>query len=158
MKTLFVATIEKGGLNFGGDYNRIRFNQYLKDNEGKKLKIQKFENPVSDEMRGYMFGAVIPFLRTIDHGAWENLTDDQVYEVLKKNFNYFEAYNPLTKRKERYGQSVMNTSCKNVKAMEFIERIGEWVLENYGQTMPDPEEWKRFRDSAPLQANTSDKK
>lgn len=149
MKTLFDATIKEGGLDFGSEYNRIRFNQYLKDNPGKRVKIEKYENPVSDEMRGYMFGAVIPFLRQISPDTWTGMTDEQIYEILKKNFNYFEAYNPLTKRTERFGQSVMNTSCKNKKAMEFIQRIGDWVEENYNQTLPDPEEYKRFRDSAP---------
>lgn len=150
MKTLFEAKIVNGGLDFGSDHNRIRFNQYLKDNPGKRVKIQKYENPVSDEMRGYMFGALIPFLRQISPDSWPAMDDDQIYEVLKKNFNYFEAYNPLTKRVERFGQSVMNTSCKNLKAMEFIERIGQWVEENYNQTLPDPEEYKRWRDSAPM--------
>jgi len=58
-------------------------------------------------MRGYMFGAVIPFLKRIVPD-WQSLTNDQVHEILKKNFNYFEAFNPVTKRVERYGQSIMS--------------------------------------------------
>ncbi len=157
MKVLFAPRIKKGGFDFGSDYNAARFREYMRLNEGKQVKIEAYANPVSDEMRGYMFGAVLPFLRQISPDAWAGMNDDQIYEVLKKNFNYFEAYNPLTKRKERFGQSVMNTSCKNVKAMEFIERIGDWVMENYGQSLPDPEEYKQWRDGAPLAKDFSKK-
>lgn len=148
---IFIAKATKeGGMDFGSEYNRARYKDFLKKNPGVALEIKPRANPVSDQMRGYVFGALIPFLRQIDATAWENLNDDQIYEVLKKNFNYFEALNPLTKRKERYGQSVLNKSCKNLKAMEFLMRIGEWVMINYQQTLPDPEDYKRWRDSAPL--------
>lgn len=150
MKSAIIFKAQNGEMSFNSEYHKAILKKILIENEGKLFRIQKMENPVSDEMRGYMFGAVIPFLRQIDPGAWESLKDEQVYEVLKKNFNYFEAWNPLTKRTERYGQSAMNTSCKNVKAMEFIMRIGSWVTENYDQTLPDPEEYKRWRDGAPL--------
>jgi hypothetical protein len=150
MKTLFAPIIKNGGFDFGSDYNSARFRQYLKDNDGKRVKIEAYDNPVSDQMRGYMFGAVIPFLRMITPKSFEGLTDEQVYELLKKNFNYFEAYNPVTKRKERFGQSVMNTSCKNSKAMEFIARIADWVYENYQQTLPDSEEYNRSIKNAGL--------
>ncbi len=150
MSGIFIAKAKDGAFDLGSEYNRIRLKEYLKENDGKVFRIQKASNPVSEEMRGYMFGAVIPFLRQIDTGAWRELSDEQVYEVLKKNFNYFEAYNPLTKRTERYGQSVMNKSCSNVKASEFIMRLADWVLENYGQTLPDSEEYKNGRDMAPI--------
>ncbi len=146
-----------GGLDFDwhkgkgpeDGYNRRRFKDFLKKNPGTLIEIKPKANPVSDQMRGYVFGALIPFLRQIDERAWQGMDDEQIYEALKKNFNYFEAINPITKRKERFGQSVLNRSCKNVKAMEFTMRIGEWVMTNYQQTLPDPEEYKRWRDSAP---------
>lgn len=149
MNFLFKATPD-GGMDFQSEYNRIRYKEFLKKNPGMLFEIKPRGNPVSDQMRGYMFGAVIPFLRQVDPNAWQSDDDEQVYEMLKKNFNYFEAYNPVTKRVERYGQSVMNRSMKNAKAMEFVMRIADWVMENYGQTLPDPEEYKRWRDSAPL--------
>lgn len=157
MKFLAKATPD-GGLDFdwrkekdeSEGYNRRRFKDFLKKNPGILIDIAPKANPVSDQMRGYIFGALVPFMRQIDPGAWESMDDDQIYEVLKKNFNYFEAFNPLTKRVERYGQSLLSTGKKNKKAMEFIMRVGEWVLENYGMTLPDPEEYKQWRDNAPL--------
>lgn len=149
---IFKATKE-GGMDFQSEYNRGRFKDALKENPGSLWELRQKANPVSDEMRGYVFGALIPFLRQVDAGAWQGITDDQVYESLKKNFNYFEAINPVTKRKERFGQSVLNKSLKNFKAMEFVMRIGEWVMTNYGQKLPDPEEYKRWRDDAPLLDN-----
>lgn len=148
--TKFIAKITNATLDFGSEYNEFRYRDFLKENEGMLVEIKPRSNPVSDEMRGYMFGAVIPFLRQIDPTAWTELSDDQVYEVLKKNFNYFEAFNPLTKRVERYGQSALNKSCKNKKAMEFTMRIADWVMENYGQNLPDPEDYKRWINSAPI--------
>ena len=33
--------------------------------------------------------------------------------------------------------------------MQFVQEIGLWVAENYAMQMPDPEKYKRWRDSAP---------
>jgi hypothetical protein len=131
----------------------IAWRAYLDTHEGTRLVIEQEKSEVSDAMRGYMFGAVIPFLKRIVPD-WQSLTNDQVHEILKKNFNYFEAFNPVTKRVERYGQSIMSKSTDNQAAMEFIQEIEGWVLENYAQHLPDPAKFKAWRDSAPLQGET----
>ncbi len=148
-RALFIFTVTNGKPDFGSDFNEARFRQFLKEKEGEKFGIIPEDKIVSDEMRGYMFGAVIPFLRQISPQSWP-ASDDQVYEMLKKEFNYFEAIDPVTKRKERYGQSVMSKSCKSKKATEFIARIGEWVAEQYSQELPDSKEYLAWKDSAPL--------
>ena len=145
----FLFVVKKGKPDFQSDYNTDRFNQELKDHEGELYEIKRRANPVSDEMRGYTFGALIPFLQSLVP-EWGDLSAEQVYEILKREFNGFVAMNPVTRKKEKYGQSVMNRSMKNKKAMEFIMRIGNWVEENYGQTLPDPSEYTNWRDSAPL--------
>lgn len=150
MAAFLVKCKTDGGLEFNSDYQRINFNNFVKKNAGKLLRISLQDGPVSDQMRGYMFGAVIPFLRQIDANAWDSMTDEEVYEVLKKNFNYFTAINPISKKLEKYAKSTMSQSSSNKKAMEFIERIGNWVTENYQQTLPNPEEYKEWRDSGRL--------
>jgi len=117
--------------------------------EGAHIVISEEKPAVSDKMRGYMFGAVIPFLMRLVPD-WAKLSNEQVYEILKKNFNYLEAFNPVTKRVERYGQSVMARTSGREAGMEFIQEIEGWVLENYGQHLPDPEKYKAWRDSAPI--------
>lgn len=145
---IYAKATAEGGFEFQSEYHKHLVKERLKNTVGMVYKITPLDSPVSDEMRGYMFGAVIPFLRTLSAFP-DTLTDEQVHEMLKKEFNFFEAIDPVTKRKERYGLSVMNKAMKNRDAMEFIERIANWVLENFNQTLPDPEEYKRWRDSAP---------
>lgn len=144
----FVKANSEGEFEYQSEFHKHLVKERLKKNVGRVYKVMELDSPVSEEMRGYMFGALIPFLRTIKAFP-EELSDEQIHEMLKKEFNYFEAIDPITKRKERYGQSVMSKAMKNRDAMEFIERIASWVLENFNQNLPDPEEYKRWRDSAP---------
>lgn len=131
------------------DWQKADFTDYCKAHPGAIFRLEPQANPVSDNMRGYYYGAAMPFLRSLVP-QWENIKDDELHEILKKAFNYFEAYNPVTKRNERYGMSVMSSDKQNKKAMEYMERIADWVLENYGQHMPSPEDYKEWRDSAKL--------
>lgn len=45
MKTVFLATVEGGRLSLGSEHNKARFNDYLRGNEGKKLRITEEEKP-----------------------------------------------------------------------------------------------------------------
>ena len=151
MKALFIFKASQGKQDFGSDYNTARYSQFLKEHDGELFGIVPKTAVVTDTMRGYCFGALIPFLKQVSPKSWASLTDDQVYEMLKKNFNYFEAFDPIKGRIERYGQSVMSKNVANQKAKEFISRIDDWVTEEYQQTIPDAEEYKRFvRDNPTL--------
>lgn len=127
----------------------VEFNSWMAAHEGAVLEISEPKKGVSGSMRGYLFGAVIPFLKRLVP-EWEKLSNDEVYEVLKKAFNYFEAYNPVTKRVERYGQSAMASDVGREEGEAFLRDIGEWVTENYGRPLPDVEAYKRWIASAPL--------
>jgi hypothetical protein len=148
----FHGTIENGKLTFRPSV-ALAFTNWRGSHEGAAVVISEYKPPVSDEMRGYVFGAVIPFLKGIVP-SWEPLSDDQVYEILKKNFNYFEAYNPVTKRNERYGQSILSRSTMKEEAQQFIQEIAGWVAENYAMQLPDPEKYKKWKASAPLAGET----
>lgn len=149
MSKVFIAkATDNGTLRFNSGNHQAMFVDWLKSIAEKEVRIEQAKNPVSDEMRGYYFSAVIPAVRKTCK-EWEHLSSDELHEVLKKQFAYFEAWNSTTKRVERFGTPVMSDKSSTKKAMEFLEQIASY-LADCGVEMPDPEEWKKFRDSAPL--------
>lgn len=146
----FIVKIINKEIDFGSDINLARFHDWATEHEGVQMRLETEKKKVSDDMRGYYFGAVIPIIRsTCD--KWSNLKGEELHEVIKKMLFYFETYNPKTKRIERFGRSVMKNDDWNntVKAMEFLEIIRQY-LADCGLEMPDPEEYKRYWNSAPL--------
>ena len=146
----FLFKAKDGNMDFTSELSYALFKQNLKENEGQQYVIEKVKSPVSDALRSYYFGAVIPVIRTTCD-EWENLSSIQIHEIIKKMLFYFETYNPLTKRIERFGRSVMASDDWNstAKAMEFLEIIRQY-LADCGLEMPDSEEYKHARDLAPM--------
>lgn len=151
MSTVFIAKSKNLSLVFGSDYNRKRFLDFLEhcEKENKEIRIELAKNPVSDDMRGYWFGAVIPTVRAIIP-EWKNNSDNEVHEALRKMFNFIEMFNPLTKRNERFGMSIMGDKSNTKRGMEVIEKIRVWLGEEYNQELPSVEDYQKVRDSAPL--------
>lgn len=150
---VFIATaMSNGTLFFKTEYNRNLFKDWLKEIAGKEVRIELAKNPVSDEMRGYYFGAVLPEVRkTCD--KWKDLDSDELHEIMKKQFNFFEAWNSKTNRMERFGRSAMSEKSTTQEAMNFLQDIAGYLAE-CGRAMPDPEVYKRFINSAPLKDET----
>ena len=146
---VFISTIRNKGLTWKSDAHRAMFLDFLAQNDGKKLRIELEKNPVSDEMRGYYFACVIPTCKSVIP-EWKSMSNDDVHEMLKKAFNSFDCFNPVTKRIERFGRSAMSDNSNTHRAMEFIEKIRLWLAEDYMKELPQPEEYKLLRDSAPL--------
>lgn len=146
----YLFKAKNGEMEFTSDISRRIFKQSLKENEGQQYSIEKVKSPVSDALRSYYFGAVLPVIR-ITCDKWEGLSSDEIHEIIKKMLFYFETYNPLTKRIERFGRSVMKKDDWNntAKAMEFLEIVRQY-LADCGLEMPDSEEYKHNRDLAPL--------
>jgi hypothetical protein len=152
MTRVWLATIRNKKVSME-DYVERSFHDWCYENEGKQVRITPQKKPVSIDMRNFYFGAVIPVVRSTCE-EWKNLNSIEMHEIIKKMFFYFESYNPLTKRTERFGKSVMSDSEWNntAKAMEFLMVIAEY-LADCGLMMPNPEEYKEMRDSAPLIRN-----
>ena len=130
------------------------FRDWLKENPNAEFRTEPIKKPVSSNLRHYYFGAVIPVIRsTCDE--WKDLTGGELHQVIKKLLFYFETFNPIAGRIERFGRSVMADSEWNntVKAMEFLMVI-QGYLTDCGREMPNSEEYKKWRDSAPLKGET----
>lgn len=143
----FIAQIRNKTLVFNTDQHQAIYHDFLSRNEGKKVRIELAKNPVSDELRGYYFAAVISTVKSVIED-WRGIPDEDVHEILKKMFNYFESVNPLTKRVERYGRSAMSSESTAARAMDFIEKIRIWLMDEYKIELPSPEEYKHIRDMA----------
>ena len=132
-------------LEFETDFGKSKWREYCKNNNGKRLVIEDVKNAPSEELRGYYFGAVIPTVKNTVK-EWDALGDDDVHEILKKLFNYFDFHNPITKRIERVGRSAMSSDSSTVRAMEFLEKIRLWLAEDFMVELPNPQEYKKKLD------------
>lgn len=148
MRNKFIALIRNHKIGFLSSYNKALFNEWLKDNEGHKVEIKRVSSKVSDNRRGWYFGAIIPFMKQLV-GAWSNLSDEQVHEILKTEFNGFTI-------KDKYGNDrkyplpVANRDVDTEQFDNYILRISEWVRSNYELELPNPEEFKDLMDKAEL--------
>jgi hypothetical protein len=148
MRNKFIALIRNHKIGFLSSYNKALFNEWLKDNEGQKVEIKRVSSKVSDNRRGWYFGAVLPFCKQLVP-AWQSLSDEQLHEVLKTEFNGFTI-------KDKYGNDrkyplpVANRDVDTEQFDNYILRISEWVRENYAQELPDPQQFKDLMDKAEL--------
>ena len=145
----FIATIKNKTLTWLSPSHGQMFIDFLKRNDGKKVRITLEKNKVSEELRGWYFASIIPTVRSVVP-EWKNLTDDEMHNVLKKNFEYFEIFNVINKRVERFARTVMSNESTTERVMAFIDKIREYFRDNYKMELPSPIEFKKRRDSAPL--------
>ncbi len=150
--------ISKEGRLTTSDYNRADLNDWLKQNQGRQLRLSPVSKPVSRDLRAFYFGAIIPLLRsTCDE--WKDLSALQIHEIIKKILFYFEAYNPKTKRTERFGRSVMADSEWNntKKASQFLEVIQDYLAQS-GIEFPDSQEYVKWLNSSPMKGEEFSKR
>jgi hypothetical protein len=143
MKDTFIAIVKDGKLVFT-DYNRARFNEWLKDNDGHKIQIKRVSSKVSDNRRGWYFAGVLPFVKQLVP-TWLELSNDQMHEVLKTEFNGFSIKDKHG-RDRKYPMPVANRDVDSEQFDNYILRIAEWVRSNYALELPSPEEYKDLRD------------
>lgn len=136
-------------------YNAANFNDYKKDFPNAQFELKPLKKPVSKDMRAFYFGAVLPAVQSTCN-TWSDLSSDEMHEIIKKLFFYFEAYNPITKRTERFGRTVMadNEWNNTIKASNFLMVLTDY-LATCGIEFPDSSEYKALRDSAPLIGDNS---
>ena len=142
----WIATIKNKGLEFAPT-TRAMFLDYLRENEGEMLEIKakKIRKTVSNELRGFYYASWLPFIKNLDE-HFKTYTIDELHNFLKYEFNGTDMYNPVTKKETRIVKSVMNNEVKTSDAFIYMEKIRQWVAENYGQEMPNADEYTTKRD------------
>lgn len=114
--------------------------------EGKDINIAIDDAPTAN-MRRYFEGAIVPSVFYQNpHSGWENFKDAR--EALKIEFlsGYTRKLKKGKGRRTRYTRSTTELSKEGfTKLLDIITR---WMDEN-GLEVPDPEEFKAWRDSAP---------
>lgn len=129
-------------LTFTSDMARHAF---FERNKGKHAYLVIDDQP-SAQMRRYFEGAVVPavFYQHPNSG-WVDFGECR--EALKLEFLPTRFVHGLTRaRSMRVALSTADLSKERFRAL--LEQVTNWMVEN-GLEVPDPEEYKAWRDSAP---------
>lgn len=142
MKKIRLLINEDGTLSFGGPVREHKLREFLKKHAGRW-----FEGSVDDrestEMRRYFEGPVSHAWFYINpFSGWRDFNEAR--ENLKLEFNSYtgrdQQGNPV-----RYAKSTMMSSAK---FQEFLDRVQSYFMDNgFGWAWPDPEDYKRWRDT-----------
>ena len=138
--TVFILKVNIDGKIVWTSGQRAKFSDFKNERRGKmiRLKLEDFTGNVSEQMRGYYWGAIIPWVRNADE-HWESMTDEEIHELLKKEFNSSQLYDPITKKKVKIGKSLISRGVKTDEAMATIARIADYFIENYNTMPPQPD-------------------
>ncbi len=111
--------------------------------EGKDLLIAIDDAPTSN-MRRYFEGAIVPAVFYQNpHSGWKSFADAR--EAIKVEF--LPRY-VRTIRKGRARTSRSTTELSKAGFTKFLDVVSNWMAEQ-GMEIPDPEDYKAWRDSAP---------
>ena len=149
-KNVFIVQADKGGLKFNSDYHKSLFKDFLKQNDGIRIKIIPDEQ-IPNNVRGYFEGGIVPFFALQhfvidrDNKQWVTMDEREARECLKREFNptYFRD---LSGKTVKQGESTASLNKKEFVA--FIDRCTEYFLQN-GYEIPNNEEYKNWRYSCP---------
>lgn len=140
--TVFNAQAIKGQLSLGSEYNKARFTDFLKENDGIRIKIEPL-TPESNKQRGYFEGALVPFITYYQEGYNYEDPEDlrRVREWIKLEFN-----GELTEVKGKIHKVAKSTKGQLNKG--FIDRIMDWLVEQgYPVELLEPNKYKKWKDT-----------
>ena len=132
--------VTKEGIRWTSELAKYNF---LTKNVGKYAFIE-IDDIATGEKRRFFEGAVVPAVfYQLPNAGWENFKECR--EALKLEF-----LSRWTKTigGERVRYPLSTTELSNVRFGEFIEKAINWMQEQQME-IPDPEEYKSWRDSAP---------
>lgn len=139
---MFTAVVEDGRISLGSPLNRDRVGKWCRENPGARIELRPIL-PESGKQRRYFEGAIVPlvcyFQEGMDHHDGEDLA--RVREWLKLEFN--GEIIELRGKAHRIAKSTKGAALK-----AFVERVLDWVVEQYAPPMEALEtaKWKRWRD------------
>lgn len=131
-----------GGLEFGS-YTKMHLKKFIKENPNMPFEL-KPQFPESTKQRGYFEGGICPLVAFYQEGMEHRNSKDveRVREWLKIEFNG-EIINFRGKTHR------IAKSTKNRLNQGFLERVVDYIIENYAPPMEalDPEKYKHWRDA-----------
>lgn len=135
----FYAQIGENTLTFRSVMARVKFFEH----KGKDVVMEIDDKPTSN-MRRFFEGAVVPytFYQHPDSG-WETFRDAR--EALKVEF--LPSY-VKTIKGDKIKTARSTTGLSKARFTKFLETVLQWLEEN-GYEVPDSEDYKNWRDSAP---------
>lgn len=135
------ARVTNGQIVFTSDYAETLFKQRA---EGKDLIITVDESP-SKEIRGFFEGAVIPFLywQSLKSG-WTNYAETREALLME-----FLPKWVIDLKGQRQKSRVSSAALSRVAYKRLVNDVLNWMADQ-GYELPDAEDYKKWRDSAPL--------
>lgn len=134
-------------------YERARFKAFLRENPGIRLTITP-DLPESGRLRRYFEGALVPLIcfysENLDHRNSEDRRKVREWLKLEFNSDLVDVGGTVHKvAKTTKGRPVLN---------EFVERVVDWLNENYAPPAEamDPEKYKYWRDVLYAKPGTPD--
>jgi hypothetical protein len=132
-----------GGLQFS-PHTRAQLVQFLRENPGMRFTLTP-DLPESGRLRRYYEGAVVPLIAFYQEGFDHHNGEDRrkIREWLKQEFN-----GEMVKIGDKM-QVVGRTTKGRARLNPFVERVVDWLTENYNppQEALDPEKYKHWRDT-----------
>lgn len=122
---VFLAKLKDGNLDFGSDFNRGRFKQFARDNDGKQIRIELPEAKRSDRQHRYYW----LYLEIIERETGNDAND--LHELFKRIFLKPKHLTVMGK------EFVIPKSTKDLTKIEFGEYL-ERICERTGVPLPDP--------------------
>lgn len=139
----FDCRAHNGGLQFNS-YTRAKLLTFIKENPSMRFTLVA-DMPESGKLRRYYEGAIVPLIAFYQEGLDHRESEDRrkIREWLKQEFN-----GEMVKIGEKM-QVVGRTTKGRARLNPFVERVVDWLTENYSppQEALDPEKYKHWRDT-----------
>lgn len=147
MKVVSIGHVN-GDLEISYD-NLARVHDFLYKNKNKKIRVvfEEVDKKIADEKRGYFEGAIVPVFTHFQNKerikiGLKEYTRGEMREILKREFNG-RIIQLTSGKNQKFGQSTNTLS--NKRFARFLDKITSYMEEN-GIPIPDPEEYKKWRD------------
>lgn len=140
---IYSAISQNGELKMQNEYMRENFKKFLKNHDGARIEFVPVL-PESPKQRKFFEGAIVPLITfyqdNMDHRNAEDCY--KVREWLKHEFN---GEMVVVGGKSK----LVAKSTKNVLREGFLERVLDWLIENYNppHEVLLPEKYKYWRDT-----------
>lgn len=150
MRDVFNLKIKNGKLTFRTPYHKALFNDFVKLNEGKKIKVS-ISDSVSSQLRKFFEGAIVPYFAlqhfVVDpqNNQWCIMPYKEARECLKREFNP-TFFRDITGKSVMEGKSTNELNKKEF--VGFVERCLQYFDQN-GYEVPISEEYNQWVDSIP---------